>query len=650
MGSKKSIFLAGRSHEHGYFTGLSIRRRAFRHAFANSSIVAKLMDTYPRGRDRVVWGHGERPRGRDRLVWSPGEDHRDCGWALGVPATWVEAMAEEEPKDRQPIAWLLLPPEQKSAPIYGLSPEDIRASRKAGGLRYPRGLDLIVEALGFEGGFGRYQREHWPQVEAFMRMHHLANWENIFPESSFYFNFYLDPHQGPTRRQLADRLFLGPPPMPKRVFVGSGVDWKRFDFLRSKWRRIHLAERLSYDLPPDLKADPTLVAELRDLSPLFEHDGALLGQWGFLDDKLLSGPVKAIVDKLPWMGVPNLSVALKAFRGLVDGFQRGWVDVLPINDALAFLKSGGGAWDLVWRELREGPVGGQLIQGRDLPQRFHHAAECGRRLYLRTNVWDEEEALAAEVHYYEQGGSFGARENLQDVEVRGRYLIARGVWTAPMRPSLATPPNGFKEVEVDDKRLLISELISLDTYKRMLSETGYLKRRPASDQPWERANPASSGLLPAGASWHDAVAWCAWKESVLGAQVRLPTKAELLAIRPIQVERPPKGGRRDEQWGWTQDPPEPTWPLAVVWSEPWTEVIDGRKQRRWIEDYPPRASWSAQLPWKEYRGLRFIDAGDTGEWCEEEELIGRYWDIHVGGWGAYKQIKATFRVVIDLGS
>jgi hypothetical protein len=53
----------------------------------------------------------------------------------------------------------------------------------------------------------------------------------------------------------------------------------------------------------------------------------------------------------------------------------------------------------------------------------------------------------------------------------------------------------------------------------------------------------------------------------------------------------------------------------------------------------------------QYGRLTFIDAWDAYEWCQEGGWIsGRFWEGQIGAssWGAYKNAKVTFRVVLDL--
>lgn len=165
--------------------------------------------------------------------------------------------------------------------------------------------------------------------------------------------------------------------------------------------------------------------------------------------------------------------------------------------------------------------------------------------------------------------------------------------------------------------------------------------------------------------WPDALAYCAWKEKQLGVPLRLLTVEELREIHPFYSSRYEELAKHAHFY-WENKPPRPLIegdderprvdvPSALVWSEPRfgypKGTTDQELSKRWIVDFPPKAQWADDLPCAEYAGLRFIDAWDAYEWCQEPEWIhGRFWEGYFArnSWGAYKNIKVSFRVAIDV--
>jgi hypothetical protein len=484
-------------------------------------------------------------------------------------------------------------------------------------------------------------------------------------------------------------VFLAERPVPSQVFLGVDVDWQAWD---DRARALH-GESLSLKLP--YGAARAASASPEQLLVANRHD--LFGQWGFLDDSLVAGDVREVVDNT-YHAVPRTQAEIdahaaqvltvvRAFRAVFPENGPGWVDLLHFegNDQLGFVRAPDGTWDLIWRDLRaEAPPPSSAVPGHyslhpdDLPEMLAGEQDLARRLYVRRDVWDEHEAHFAEQHFYDVGHTAEQRRMTSNDEVRRRWLVdTRRMPVRRVVTASTSPPPGFHAVRALERTLFVSGLITVGEYRVMLADTSYLERRAPGSEDWHRANEPAEvpPEAPVGATWHDAQAFCAWKERPLGLQLRLPTLAELRALRPFHSQHYERLSEHDFPWeNW---PPRPLQgldpnvgddqvrvpvPSAVIWSEPrfhdpgpgrselpdpdgWT-TSGGRK--RWIEDFPPRAAWRHDA-WAEHSGLRFIDAWDAYEWVQEQgHISGRFWEggIGVNSWGAYKNVKVGFRVVI----
>lgn len=600
---------------------------------------------------------------------------------------FVELDVSDHPFAKPRLGYLLLR-DGHAVPLRGISPDELKAGAKhrvpypeAEPLKHRRCLDAIVDRLGFRGDFGTFQHEGWSEFQRFLERNRCTGHVGVFPmDHGGCIDLYFGGSSGPQPRQLADRTFEAQLPVPRRVFLGYGVNWAAWDCGNG------------VDAPADAVnsiIDDQATAGRR-ARELFARRHDLAGQWGFLDDKLIDGPIRHVVDKSYWTqgsdqeersaSEAKVGAAARAFRAVFDSQRRGWVDVLRFNDRLVILRAHDGSWDLLWRCYRDKePPSPSLVASahglavEDLPSRLMTESDVRRAVHFRQEVWDESEGHAAEQAYYDRGGSKAARQTTSDADVRVAWLREQDKLLVRDRAKVEeAPPAGFCKVLVNGRRLAFGDIVDVGSFRRMLVETGYDDRRPPKSESWTRANEGDPDQVPVGASWADAQAYCAWMERKLGVALRLPTRNELRALRPAQSTHYEKLAKRD--FPWEHYPPRPMSgsdhalthdvPSAVAWSEPrflspahdvpehpMSAGFSPKSRKRWIKDFPPRATWKEQLPWAQHAGLAFIDAWDAYEWCQESGWIsGRFWEGHIAAnsWGAYKNVKVTFRLVIDL--
>lgn len=583
-------------------------------------------------------------------------------------------------------------------PLRGISPEEIKEGAKhrvlrpeVDPIRHRQTLNAIVDRLGFAGDFGTFLNKGWPEFQHFLKMRGCTNQIGVFPiDHGGCIDLCFTGQGGPSPRELADRIFFGPKEQrPRCVFLGYGVDWSAWD--NGNGYQVPVAAIESINAVPE-------VAVLLG-KDLFKRRLDLMDQWGFLDDKLVHGPLNTIVDKRYWelkysseertKQRAKTFDAIRAFRAVFDAQPEGWVEVLPYNERLVILRTHDGGWDLLWRNYRETepPKPDDLADSyklaiADLPSRLMSESDLLRAIHFRQEFWDEDEAHKAEQAFYDRGGSMMERQCTASVDVRRTWLTEQGIWPSPERARWAGPlPSGFHLVEMGGRKLAVSELVDLASFRQMLVETGFGERQGERREPWIRANEGVSDEAPVGASWVDAQAYCAWRERQLGVSLRLLTQKELRAIRPAYSKHYESMAFRDFPWeNW---PPRPLVeaneqairqdvPSAVNWSEPRflepspdvaefphpggvdvssSKAANGGVRKIWIKDFPPSAAWKDQIPWAEHQGLTFIDAWDAYEWCQETgHISGRFWEGDIGStsWGAYKNIKVSFRVVMDI--
>lgn len=597
-------------------------------------------------------------------------------------------MSHDLTKTEPRLGYLLLR-DSHAIPLRGISPEELKIGAKRrvlhpdkDPLKHQRTLKAIVNCLGFHGDFGTFLSEGWPEFQRFLKRHGCTHRAGLFPvDHGGCIDLYFGEHFGPRPRQLADRIFEAKAPVPQRVFLGYGVDWAAWD--HGNGIHVPVAAIVS------ITGNASTARQRADNLFIQRHD--LAGQWGFLDDKLVDGPVRHVIDKTYWPAGADpverkahhakTTAAVAAFRATVDDQHKGWVDILRYNERLVVLRGHNGGWDVLWRNYREKEPPQPSLIGHsnhlaveDMPSRLMTESDLQRSIHFRQDVWEELEEHESEQAFYDRGGNMQARQLSSTVDVRLAWLREQGKLPAPelVQWNGVLPP-GFRAVVIDGRKVAMSDLIDVGSFRRMLIETGYADRCADNGEPWERANEGASDDMPIGASWVNAQAYCAWRELQLGVALRLPTREELRALRPAYAPHYESMANRD--FPWEVYPPRPLVslggqmdgsevPSAIVWSEPrflepGPDVPEypepsGRashSRQRWIKDFPPRAVWKSPLPLTQYGELTFIDAWDAYEWCQESGWInGRFWEgkIGVDSWGAYKNSKVSFRVVLDL--
>lgn len=442
------------------------------------------------------------------------------------------------------IGYLLLR-NNTAVPLDGISPEELKLSAKQKipvskneELRHRRTLNAIVHCLGFKGDFGDYTHHGWKEFQRFLVDNHCEKKARLFPtDFGGCIDLFFTPYDGPTRGQLAHRIFESELPVPQTVFLGFGVDWDAWDGHHQN----HDMTRNYIGTPSSAYAvvggDPKTARSRADR--LFALRGSLVGQFGFLDESLVRGYLNCIEDN--WSGQingSNLQVnAISAFRNVFDFQEEGWVDLIPYSEQLVVLRAHDGSWDILWRGYRESqpPKVSDLNSSRFLALEDHPSGllrqfDTERSEYFRKGLQEGQESQFAKREFQKHGGDLADR-HLESNELLN--LNCKGGHTKKQENEgsiscLLRVPEGFREVEVGEKVLAISDLITVNQFRQVLLNSGYLERRISCSEQWEFGNCLEDlKSSPVAASWADAQAYCRALENSIKAPVRLLSIREL---------------------------------------------------------------------------------------------------------------------------
>lgn len=481
-------------------------------------------------------------------------------------------------------------------------------------------LNHIVQTLGFSGGFAAFVREGQPRLHEFMERHGLRERRELIRPNPDMALVRLEP------RQLADRLARLGGNLPRRIFTGHDVNWYEVNNRWFRWNpwnegREVLRDGLCFDEVAQ-RVEEAERAEagqgalwleaavaVNDPSVRAVADNMLGGVLlEYPDRSFAEADVVARIYRQPTCSVESFERHTRCaidegriFRKWIEGLSAGWVDVIPFNERLVFLRGPAGAYDFVFSELRDTEFDHNqfepFLRNADVPK-SHDTYHFRRWLYFEYAGWLEQDRHRAEERHYADGGDRDSLPN--EEELLKRHLTALGIYRAPRKT--APRRQGFQTLEIGGQRLNVSNLISIAQFAEFLADNPeyarYSRANPDVDR-WEPVNSDADRSLPAAVTWYDANAFAAWISKKQNLPVRLPTEAEYLAVTKNEIGSVPEAPVQSGE-------PRPL--LRSFWPEG-----DDDFQAKRIEFNPDAMEWKAGQS-----GLRFLISEDFGEWLNEE--------------------------------
>lgn len=215
----------------------------------------------------------------------------------------------------------------------------------------------------------------------------------------------------------------------------------------------------------------------------------------------------------------------------------GWVNVLPYNDKLIFLSDGKGNFDFLIENQRDAifshEIYGDNLKRADIPsfiedyrfERWHYFEYEGNR------EWDTH---CSEMHYYHNGGLMQNYPGTQTI--LREYYKYKGIYH-PANKSSNIRLNGFNQVSINEKEIMVSELITISHLIDFLEEnTEYSKNRQGDSLAPVNSEPDIT--LPASCTFFDVLAYINWLEKQTGVPLRLLTHHEYVTLRENYRSQP----------------------------------------------------------------------------------------------------------------
>ncbi|EME0092515.1 hypothetical protein VXI05_000492 [Vibrio parahaemolyticus] len=322
----------------------------------------------------------------------------------------------------------------------------------------------------------------------------------------------------------------------------------------------------------------------------------------------------------------------------------GWVNVLPYNENLIFLSDDRGNYDFVIKNQRGKVFNHQLfgnnLKRADIPS-FIEDYRFERWYYFEYEGNRELDGHNSEKHYYLNGGTVSNYPGIQTI--LREYYQYKGVYH-PEHRSSNVRLDGFKQVSIDEKEMMVSELITIGDLINFLKENAEYSKNRQGDS-LAPVNSESDITLPASCTFFDVLAYINWLEKKTGVPLRILSYSEYKSLRGENWSEPKRGQDSD-----------------MTFISKSGEKYDSHPPYMAQNDFDNlHLRFPKPLHNIEENGLRFIDSNFFCEWLLEgvqirsASLTSFYMDDYVlrargpqDSTGKYKGMKTGFRLCYEL--
>ncbi|MDY6509863.1 hypothetical protein SKM52_11355 [Acinetobacter faecalis] len=455
-------------------------------------------------------------------------------------------------------------------PVFGLEPELIKKSVKSVSrdrekISHCTLLNALVQALGFQGGFTGYLDAYEQLLKPFLKDHDLNHYADLI-EPRF-------PCSGTTRlkherQDVSDRLFYSDSTRPDKIFTGynfrydqyfdDGIGIYNFEVERSQYglNQNPYDDNCSENVDLALQ-NPTLQVLLKRKQPQIRPliDIVIGGdlcfiQSGFnlLGDQLIQPREKESVFQLYNSNKVALAKSLihcnkkmNLFIQRIEEINQGWIEVLPFNENLIFLKGEHGEYDFIFKNQRDEEFKHQIyepyLKRSDVPK-FEDEYHFKRWFYFEFKGNRQQQLHQAENEYYCSGGNTHNYPGIEELLKRSLYSdYAKTL--IDLRSSIELP--NFQKIKLENgKCLMVSDLITIEDFKEFLiANSSYLEGRAelfekkCSLDNLESVNADEDTTLPVSLTWYDVMTFISWFNRKNKIETRLLTYDEFFEVSPF---------------------------------------------------------------------------------------------------------------------
>jgi len=377
-------------------------------------------------------------------------------------------------------------------------------------------LNAVSKALGIKGGFSNYAKEYKTHILPFMEKNELITHSNIFNAREAY---YSKPFRDLNSQSVSERLFLSGRQFPQKIFTGYNVNY--YDDLFDK----DMFDNKIFDFRhPALFLQSTV--NLIGDTLIYPVNSDPVVQLYFPNDS----PTK---DKNQEKELNKYKETTTIFRNYIDKDESGWVEVIPYNDSLCFLRGVNGEYDFVFKKLRSYKFEHKFLDNTmkigDVPfwvDNYHF----DRWDYFVYAGWREKRDHDAENYFYSSGGSIASYPG--EMEIKKSYCIKFEKYVTKKQHTAKNAPPSFKNTVLGSSTIAISNLVSIADFTEFLNESHLLDDSQSAQ--FYADNSDTNKCLPATVSFNDILLYTKWYSDTKGHPVRLLALSEYQKLRSIE--------------------------------------------------------------------------------------------------------------------
>lgn len=589
-------------------------------------------------------------------------------------------------------------------PVFGLEPELIKQSVKSvyrdrEKISHCTLLNALVQSLGFQGGFSGYSNAYEQLLKPFMEDHDLRQYADLIAPRF--------PCNGASRlkherQDISDRLFYNYSAIPDKIFTGynfrydqyfdDGIGIYNFEIERSKYglNQNPYDENCSENVDLALQ-NPTLQVQLkrkqsqtRSLIDIVIGGDLFFIQAGFnlLGDQLTQPREKESVfqfynsNKIALAeSLVHCNKKMNLFIQRIEQINQGWIEVLPFNENLIFLKGENGDYDFIFKNQRDEEFKHQIyepyLKRADVP-RFEDEYHFKRWFYFEFKGNRQQQLHQVETEYYCSGGN---THNYPDIEeLLKRSLHSDYTKTFIDLKSSIELPNYQKIKLANGKILMVSDIITIEEFNEFsIANRSYMQGRAELFEKnggldnLEAVNADENTTLPVSLTWYDVMMFISWFNRKNKIETRLLTYDEFIEISPFDEPK-------DDTLNYYSPPIKSTIKGKTTFSDQLNEEFEYNCLSFYDENgvkivgHPPYMEEEAfqkiqlkfvDVKFLEKHGLKYIDSKNFGEWLTDKtyvcckSLTGFYNYISkptpaLNSTGKYKGRKIGFRLCYEL--